>query len=168
MDQLPIDVGPVEPSRTLELRQRVLRPHQSLEEMSLPGAGHPDAGIIGATDRETGEVVGTASVTPEAPPDGLARVLPGGARWRLRSMATSEPLRGAGVGSAVLAAALGHVADRGGGVVWCNARVRARAFYERAGFVAFGETWLEPDIGPHVMMWRVVERPPTDEKESAL
>ena len=57
---------------------------------------------------------------------------------------------------AVLAAVVAHVADAGGALVWCNARVPARRFYERAGFVAHGDEWDDPEIGPHVAMWRPV------------
>jgi hypothetical protein len=38
--------------------------------------------------------------------------------------------------------------------VWCTARVRARGFYERAGFVAVGGVLEIPRIGPHVLMRR--------------
>jgi len=51
---------------------------------------------------------------------------------------------------------LDHVADRGGTLVWCNARVPARRFYERAGFTVHGDEWDEPGIGPHVAMARPV------------
>jgi predicted GNAT family N-acyltransferase len=48
------------------------------------------------------------------------------------------------------------VADHGAGVIWCNARVPAIGFYRRGGFVAQGDVWEEPEIGPHVVMWRLV------------
>jgi len=48
------------------------------------------------------------------------------------------------------------VSSRGGGLLWCNARVPAVAFYERAGFEVRGEPWDEPHIGPHVAMLRRV------------
>ena len=37
-------------------------------------------------------------------------------------------------------------------MVWCNARTPARGFYERYGFVAEGEEFELPDIGPHFRM----------------
>jgi predicted GNAT family N-acyltransferase len=52
----------------------------------------------------------------------------------------------------VLAAALAHARAHGAELVWCNARVPARAFYERAGFAVHGDEWEDPDIGPHVAM----------------
>jgi len=71
-------------------------------------------------------------------------------------MATAPEWRRRGVGSALLAAVIDHVATNGGGLLWCNARLGALGFYERAGFQARGDAWEEPVIGPHVAMWRFV------------
>jgi hypothetical protein len=49
---------------------------------------------------------------------------------------------------------IAHVAGAGGGILWCNARVPARGLYERGGLQQWGEVWEEPDIGPHIVMWR--------------
>jgi GNAT superfamily N-acetyltransferase len=124
--------------------------------MELPGADHPDAVVMAAVVTASGEVVGTAAVTPEEAPADLGRVLPPGRAWRLRSMATRPDLRSSGVGAGVLGAVIEHVAAHGGGTLWCSARVPAAAFYERAGFERFGDEWIAEHIGPHVMMWRAV------------
>jgi predicted GNAT family N-acyltransferase len=137
---------------TFPLRQRVLRPHQQLEQLALPGDDDPDTCHVAALT-PTGEVVGTANVRREPPPWEAST----GAGWRLRGMATIWECRGQGIGTRLLEAALSHVVDRGGGLVWCNARVPAQRFYERAGFVTRGESWNDPDVGPHVTMWRYVE-----------
>jgi predicted GNAT family N-acyltransferase len=71
-------------------------------------------------------------------------------------MATTEELRGQGIGGRLLDVVLAHVAAHGGGLLWCNARVTALPLYERAGFATRGEPWIDPDIGPHVAMWRRV------------
>ncbi len=72
-------------------------------------------------------------------------------------MATREDLRRLGIGGAVLEAAISHAAEHGGGLLWCNARVPAVTLYLRAGFVEDGEAWIDPVIGPHVVMWRTVQ-----------
>jgi GNAT superfamily N-acetyltransferase len=137
---------------TWPLRQRVLRPHQTPEQMALPDDEDPDTGHYAALDAADC-IVGTASVRRESPPWDVAA----GSAWRLRGMATDDSVRNRGIGSEVLAAAVAHVAGRGGGLLWCNARIGAVAFYERAGFETRGEPFDEPDIGPHVAMWRHVE-----------
>ena len=71
-------------------------------------------------------------------------------------MATRHDLRGRGIGAAVLGRAVAHVAGHGGGLLWCNARLPAVPLYRRAGFFEVGEPWDDPEIGPHVVMWRLV------------
>lgn len=71
-------------------------------------------------------------------------------------MATAEEQRGTGLGRLVLELLLASAAAAGGGVVWCNARVPAVAFYSRADFVVAGGEFDLPLIGPHRTMWRVV------------
>lgn len=141
----------VPPPVTYPLRQQVLRPGRPLDAVRLDVDGDPRTATFAARTA-TGEVVGAAVVYPEPCP-----WLPGRAgSWRLRGMATDPAWRRRGVGRRVLAAALDHVRDAGGGLVWCNARVPARRLYERAGFATHGDAWEEPGIGPHVAMWREV------------
>jgi GNAT superfamily N-acetyltransferase len=145
-------VARTEPAETFQLRQRVLRPHQRPEEMALPGDDDPDTAHFGAR-REDGRLVGTASIRRETP-----SWAPGRAdAWRLRGMATEPQLRSRGIGAAVLAAVFDHLAARGGGLLWCHARLAAVEFYRRGGLVTRGEPWDEPEIGPHVVMWRELE-----------
>lgn len=134
---------------THPLRQQVLRPHQTVNELCQPGDDDPLVASFAAHD-DRGAVVGTAIVRPEPCPWLPERV--GG--WRLRGMATAEGLRGQGIGAAVLAAALEHAAAHGATLVWCHARTPAVAFYRRAGFTTHGDVWDDPQIGPHIRMWR--------------
>jgi GNAT superfamily N-acetyltransferase len=145
----PVQVEQVLPWVTLPLRQKVLRPHQTLEQLQQAGDDDPETAFFAAYDSEH-RVVGTASVRRESAPWGE----PG---WRLRGMATEPELRGRGIGAAVLARAIDYVARLGGGLLWCNARVPAQRFYERAGFQTRGDPWIDPDIGPHIVMHRWVE-----------
>lgn len=147
---------------TWALRQRVLRPHQQIADMALPGDDDARAGHFAAYDW-AGAVVGTATVRPDAVPPELQQAGPASASqlgrivgWRLRGMATDERWRGRGVGAGVLARVLEHVGRAGGGLLWCHARTPALTFYLRAGLVAAGEPWDDARKGPHVLMWRRV------------
>ena len=169
----------VSASETFDLRRRVLRPHQTIEEMTLQGEEAPDTAFFAARDATSGIVLATASVQYEAPPwepqalrdrdhvgpqnrlevPGDVRSVTGveGANaWRLRAMATADGFRGQGLGRRVLEAVIDHVSTRGGGLLWCAARIRAVPFYARAGFSPLGDFYEEPVIGTHVLMWRVV------------
>ena len=148
-----VRVERVAPAITHALRGRVLRPGAPPDRIRWPADELPDTAAFAAID-EDGDVVGTALVYPEACPWQTDRA----GAWRLRGMATDEARRSSGIGAAVLDAVIGHVAGVGGTLVWCNARLPARHFYERAGFEAHGDAWDDPDIGPHIAMWRRVGR----------
>jgi len=153
----PFYVARCFPDDVIGLRQSVLRPHQRPDEVRF--ARDPDADAAHFCACAAGaEVVGVVSLWPEEPPwqppvTEPVNLLRG---WRLRGMAVVPAWRGVGVGAALMAAAEGHVAGAGGGLLWCNARLAAVGFYERRGFRRHGEVWEEPVIGPHVAMWRLV------------
>jgi GNAT superfamily N-acetyltransferase len=132
------------------LRKAVLRPHLPADDPFIMPDDHLPSTIGFGAVTDDDEVIAVARITPEAPPFDPEHV--GG--WRLRGMATSPELRNQGVGSAVLAGVVAHIAAGGGGILWCNARVTALGVYERAGMERWGEVWEEPYIGPHIVMWR--------------
>ena len=67
-------------------------------------------------------------------------------------MATSPGLRSRGIGAALLGACETHARERRCTRLWCNARVGARAFYERGGWVVEGDVFDIPTIGLHHLM----------------
>lgn len=149
---LRVELVPAE--STLPLRQQVLRPHQRVEDVVVPGEREPGAAHIAALT-DDGEVVGTAVLVREP----FAGAPDRRDVWRLRGMATADGRRGQGVGGRVLRYALGQVALHGGGLVWANVRLPARRFYEREGFSLHGDVWMDPHTGLHVTMWREVRVP---------
>jgi len=134
----PYTIRPVELAQTRELRQAVLRPHQTLADLA---AHEPtDAFAVGAFDADALVAVGLIG------PDG------GPGEWRIRGMATAPAVRGRGAGTAVLEALLRHAAAAGARRVWCNARTPARTLYERAGLHVVSDEFELPMIGPHLVM----------------
>jgi GNAT superfamily N-acetyltransferase len=130
-------------AQTRELRQAVLRPHESLEYL----AGHEteDAFALGAFEED--RLIGVGFVGRD----------PHGERgaWRVRGMATVPEARGRGVGGAILAELIEHAVEHGATRIWCNARIPARTLYERGGLRVVSEVFDVPKIGPHLVMeWR--------------
>jgi GNAT superfamily N-acetyltransferase len=136
------------PAETRALRQAVLRPHLTLDEVAAEETDlAPGVGVFD----ETGRCVACAGVRHEAP-DGVDDA----ATWRLRGMASDPSVRGLGYGSLALRSAEDHVRASGGTSMWCNARLSAQGFYERHGWEAYGAVFDLPPIGPHVKMRRTL------------
>jgi GNAT superfamily N-acetyltransferase len=149
-----VEIRQVPVSQTYEIRNRLLRPGRPVEcvhydQDKLPSAFHLGAFI-------DGEHVGTASYyqlpnehvltdAPDIAPDCL---------WQLRGMASEVARRGRGIGTAMLAESYRIIREKGGRVLWCNARLVALEFYKRNGFSILGDEFDVPDIGPHYVMWR--------------
>ncbi len=136
-------VTEVDEASTIELRHRLLR--AGMPRSAVAMRGDTDAtwfGVIGADGIE-----GTAGVFVEDSPDGDSR-------HRLRAMATSEAIRGTGLGRMLIDAVCGHVVGDGGGSVWASARTSAAGFYTKLGFEITSEEYDVDGIGPHVRMRR--------------
>lgn len=76
---------------------------------------------------------------------GCARILADG---HIGRMAVLEPWRGRGVGTALLRSALEVVHSQGHGLAFLDAQSYAIPFYERLGFEAEGEEFMDAGI-PH-------------------
>ena len=136
---------PVTAAAVRALRSAVLRPAQPAEAAVFAGDDEPDTLHLAVFDGA--DIVAVASVLREAPPQ-----RPSADSWRIRGMASTPTLRGQGIGTAMLARCERHAREHGGTLLWCNARVRARSLYERAGMTVVGEPFEIPPIGEHVLM----------------
>jgi predicted GNAT family N-acyltransferase len=142
-------IEPISAEATRPLRQRVLRPHQTIEQLEYPGDDAESTIHLGAFKKH--HLVGITSIYHEAPP-GSSDV----GAWRLRGVATAPEVRGEGYGERLLCSAIAYVAGKGGTYLWCNARTTVLGYYERYGFQTQGEEFLSPGTGPHYFVWRAV------------
>ncbi|MCB0791719.1 MAG: GNAT family N-acetyltransferase [Flavobacteriales bacterium] len=130
---------------TLDLRQRVLRPHQSAADLVFTHDRDPDAFHLGAFAADM--LIGVASFTPEAHEE-VAGLRP----YRLRGMAVRPEHRKKGVGAALMDTGRQEMAARGCDILWCNARTPAVAFYQRQGMRVIGPPFVIEGIGEHRAM----------------
>lgn len=129
------------------LRHAVLRPGRAVDTAHFDGDEEPTTVHVGAWD--AARVVGCATL--------MRRAVDREDAAQLRGMATALAYRGRGVGSAVLHFAERVVAHEWRlGLAWCNARVEAVGFYERAGWRVVSAEFDVPDVGPHVRMARTL------------
>ncbi|MBC7813276.1 MAG: GNAT family N-acetyltransferase [Burkholderiales bacterium] len=148
-----VTIKPISAAETRPMRQRILRPHQTVEQLNYPGDDDVDALHIGAFIDDT--LVGVASFSRQPPP---RQDMPDAAEtaWRLQGMATTPEVRGTGCGGMLLQAGIRHVAQNGGTWLWCNGRVNVVGFYQRYGFARLGQPYERPGTGPHYFLWRMV------------
>lgn len=140
-----VAVRVVSAKETRPLRQQILRPHQTLDEL----AAEEDPGATWLAAIADNTVVGTVSVAPEPSPDEDATT-----PFRLRAMATSPEFRSRGLGQVLLEAALAEASESGADLVWCSARVPVAGFYAASGFGETSDHYDVAHIGPHVRMSR--------------
>jgi GNAT superfamily N-acetyltransferase len=100
---------------------------------------------VGAFDG--GQCVGTVTVFPK-PYDGEP------AAWQLRGMAVAREVRGSGIGSRLLDAAIAIVRAADAPLLWADGRSSALGFYTDAGWEVAGEEFLHAESG--VMHQKIV------------
>ena len=106
-----------------------------IEEQGVPEAMELDGRDLGAmhfiaTDA-TGEPLGTARLLPDS---------------QIGRVAVVADARRRGIGRRLVARAVATARQRGDAGVWLNAQTDALGLYERAGFLAVGETFQEAGI----------------------
>lgn len=140
------DIKAVAAESTHPLRQSVLRPSQTIGEMTYPGDHAPGTLHLAVTD-PSGKVLAIASFYMEPHP-----VTPDPRDWRLRGMAVLPAMQGKGLGARLLHAGIQRLREHSSRRLWCNARVSAQHFYEKLGFIAEGQVFEIKHMGPHVVM----------------
>ncbi len=125
----------------VELRRRVLRSPLGLDFEARQLAEEKEDIHIGAY--LDGELVGCVALRAV---DGSE-----GAKVQLRQMAVDPDHQGRGIGAKIVAFAGELAAERGFGQIILHARETAMGFYQKAGYVATGATFIEVTI-PHRVM----------------
>ena len=132
--------GPEDLPACLEVRRRVF-----VEEQGVDPALEID-GLDPDCRHWIAEAKGRAVAT--------ARVRIAGGRAKIQRVAVLAEARGGGLGAALMRAILGELAaDPGLAEAWLESQIQAIPFYERLGFVAEGEAFLDAGI-PHRLMRR--------------
>ena len=140
-----MDIRPITSAETRAVRLPVLRPGLPPASAILDHDDEPRTRHFGAFDGT--RLVGVATFFPEPCPS-----RPGPRAWRLRGMATLPEMQRRGLGSNLVAEGLRVARADNAELMWCNARVSARGFYEKLGFATFGEEFVLPVAGPHYVM----------------
>lgn len=128
---------------------REVRTAVFIDEQHVP----PDEEWDGLDD----EAVHALAFTADEEPIATGRLLSDG---RIGRMAVVKAWRGKGVGAAVLQLLMDEARSRGHRAVKLAAQVHAIPFYEKFGFVAYGDEFMDAAI-PHY--WMKAEFAPADD-----
>ena len=145
MREVPVDV-------VLPLRHRILREGRPFEAARSKQDGKAGTVHFAALDGDT--VVGAITTFPEDTP-----LAPRRRADRIRSMAVADGWRKAGIGKMLMQAVVDLARRRGAEVLWANGRDTALGFYERIGFRAVGEGFVDNEmhLGHHVVIASIDE-----------
>ncbi|WP_344097453.1 GNAT family N-acetyltransferase [Microbacterium deminutum] len=113
----------VSAAQTYPLRQELLREDRTDLDLHIPDDDTPGAFHLAVKD-DADRIVGVATVVPATPE--FPAAIPA---WRLRQMAVTPRQQGAGIGTALLGAALSRVRALGGATLWAEARDSSLGFY---------------------------------------
>ena len=147
-----IAIRPISAAETYDLRHRILRPHQPINECAYPYDNAPGALHIGGF--LNGQQIGIGSIMPEPREHAMQPI-----GWRIRGMAVLQEARGTGVGGKILQALIDYAsAQQLPAEIWCNGRTSVKGFYEHFGFAQEGDVFDMPYIGPHVLMVKTLDK----------
>jgi len=132
---------------TLPLRQRLLRPGQSLKACVF--VGDESARHFGVSLNK--KIIAVASLFEET--EKRFGRFEERKQFRLRGMATALEHQNKGFGRLLLQHVTQLAFKNGAEIVWCNARISAEGFYESASFASLMTNFELPGIGTHRVMY---------------
>ncbi len=135
---------------TYQIRHHVLRQNQPFDSCKLETDNIAGTFHLGALLND--KLISIATFCPEKQQAFTAE-----RQMRLRAMATLDQYRKKGAGSAIISHAESVLKKDGIEILWCNARTSAQGYYDKLGFKTHGEVFAYPPIGPHIVMYKVLQ-----------
>lgn len=127
----------------MELRIRVLRKGTPVTHCNYPEDDLPD--VVHLAIFGDDGAIGTSTWFSKECPE-----FPGVPALQLKGMAVDDNLQGSGLGAMLVTAGLDLARTRDASIVWARARDSALGFYERLGFAAVGDGFIDEPTGmPH-------------------
>lgn len=141
-------IKPISATDVLPLRQKVLRPHQTIEDCKWPGDNDPTTLHLGVIHKN--KIICVATFLRSSHNE-----IASGNPYQLRGMATDPAYQSQGFGQLILQHAFSELKNKqAADLLWCNARLKALNFYQRLGFAPKGESFEIQGTGPHQVMYK--------------
>ncbi len=142
---MEIEIHKIKPEQTFTLRQKILRPNQTLNECQYPGDLENSSSHFGAF--LDGEQIGIASIYSQNEEGEFEEGI-----WRIRGMAVLEEYRNYKIGAKLLESCIEYAKSQKAKIIWCNGRSNVVGFYVKFGFTPRGEEFEIEGIGPHFIL----------------
>ena len=84
------------------------------------------------------------------------RLFEGRSGWHIGRVAVRKEFRGTGLGALVMMSLEEKAAQLGAERIRLSAQVRARGFYEKLGYTAEGDEYLD-ETCPHIAMYKILD-----------
>lgn len=135
-------------AQTIDLRSRILRPGQPIENCRYIGDDDDLTFHLGVI--MNARILSNGTFMNEKHKKFSAAKNP----YRLRGMAVDQAFQNQGFGKLIVETALAELTKRNCDLLWFNARVLAEGFYQKMGFTALAEIFDIPMAGPHKVMYK--------------
>lgn len=129
----------ISPQQTLPLRALVLRPNRALEECKFENDELDSTYHFAWIENNVCLCIASVMKTNQE-------------QYQIRGMATHPDHRGKQLASKVLKYLEDYMRSKNIQKLWCNARVSAKDFYLKNGYLIDGDEFDIPKIGPHLKM----------------
>jgi len=149
IDHQTHNINIISAESTYEIRQKILRPGRPVSSCYFPNDFVLQSRHYGAYRNNI--LVGILSAY-DVPVSGEYF------SWQLRAMATLPWVRGMGYGQRLLKVAENHIRDQSAKMIWCNVRIHAIGFYQKAGFTVNSDRFSIRQVGEHVLMTKHLSR----------
>lgn len=141
------EIKEIKPEDTYNIRQKVLRPTQTVKDVKYESDTFKRSFHLGAFKDE--KLISVASFLQENNP-AFEEIN----QYHLNRMATLEPYRGQGAGGELLHAGEKTLKRRHARLLWCSAKFPVSNYYTRFGMREYGEVFVIDYIGPHKLMYK--------------
>jgi ribosomal protein S18 acetylase RimI-like enzyme len=133
----------------IPVRHKILRTGKPISTCYFDGDNNLETFHFGAYKQN--KIVGSVSFMMKFHPDIDAKK-----SYQLRGMAVLKHYQKQSIGLHLLQFSENHLLQQNVDLIWCNVRIKAKGFYQTQNFKIFGEEFIIPDVGPHVLMYKYI------------
>tara|TARA_B100000767_G_scaffold264648_1_gene279767 strand:+ start:97 stop:534 length:438 start_codon:yes stop_codon:yes gene_type:complete len=144
-----IQIRKIAPKECYPIRQKVLWQHKNIDDCGIAIDDQKDAFHLGAYLND--ELVCIGSFFKQNHAEFSAP-----RQYRLRAMATLPKAQHKGLAKILLEKSFNEFKLHNIDLLWCDARVVAKGFYSKLGFVTNGDSYEIPIIGTHYLMYKKI------------